>query len=69
MKDLIKALQILLKYNNATYPIQCEHDTMIFYVIEPWKVSEDDLAELRELGVERSDEFEDAFISLRFGSC
>ncbi len=28
MRDLIKALQIFLKYNDVTYPTHCEHDEL-----------------------------------------
>ena len=35
MEDLIKALQILLKYGNPKYPTHCEHDELSFHGIEP----------------------------------
>lgn len=70
MGDLIKALQILLKYaNDDRWPTNCEHDQL--YVgcgIELGMVSEEDLKELEELGFDWSDE-EDGFVSYRFGSC
>lgn len=28
MKDLVKALQILLKYGNPRNPLHCEHDIL-----------------------------------------
>lgn len=41
MEDLIKALQIFLKYENKMYPTYCEHD--ILYVdIDPSIVSDED---------------------------
>lgn len=69
MKDLIKALQILLKYaNDDRWPTNCEHD--LLYVgcgIELEKVSEEDVVELDKLGFFWDDEY-DGFISYRFGS-
>lgn len=28
MKDLIKALEIFMKYNNTQFPFHCEHDVL-----------------------------------------
>ena len=56
MSDLIKALQILLKYGNPDYPIHCEQDVMIVWGINPSSVSEADLAELYQLGFSVSEE-------------
>ena len=70
MSDLIKALQILLKYGNPDYPIHCEHDVMTVWGINPSSVSESDLAELNELGFFVSSEYgEECFQSFKFGSC
>jgi len=70
MEDLIKALQILLKYANKDYnPTHCEHDQL--YVgcdIELEKVTKEDITELDKLGFFWDDE-SDGFISFRFGSC
>ena len=70
MKDLIKALQILLKYaNDDRCPTNCEHD--VLYIgcgIELEKVNEKDIKELDDLGFFWSDE-DEGFISYRFGSC
>ena len=66
MEDLIKALQILLKYGNPHHPTHCEHDTLMICGIDPDDVSEEDKAELDKLGFFVSDE--DAFISFRYGS-
>ena len=70
MKDLIKALQILLKYADDSHnPTSCSHDE--FYVdcgIDPENVSKADLKELDELGFIPDDE-NGGFISFRFGSC
>jgi hypothetical protein len=70
MKDLIKALQILLKYANDDYgPTHCEHDML--YVgcnIDIEKVTGEDVTKLDELGFLWDDDH-DCFISYRFGSC
>jgi len=70
MKDLIEALQILLKYaNDDRNPTHCEHDQL--YVgcgIELKKVTKEDINRLDELGFFWSDE-DEGFISFRFGSC
>lgn len=70
MKDLIKALQILLKYaNDDSSPTHCEHDQMyIGCDIELDKVTKEDVKELCDLGFFWDDE-SDGFISYRFGSC
>jgi len=68
MDKLIKALQIFLKYDNPTYPTQCEHDElMICGNYNPERMSAADVAELEELGFRWSDNYE-VFQSLRFGS-
>jgi len=70
MKDLIEALQILLKYaNDDRNPTHCEHDQL--YVgcdIEIEEVSKEDIDKLDELGF-LWDEESYGFISFRFGSC
>lgn len=70
MKDLIKALQILLNYANDDYsPTHCEHDQLyIGCGIELEKVSKEDEKELYDLGF-FWDEDSEGFISFRFGSC
>jgi len=65
MEDLIKALQIMLKYGNPEYPTWCEHDVLHVCDIDPSKVSDADLTELDELGFI---EDEDGFVSFKFGS-
>ena len=66
MKDLIKALQILLKYDDTDYPTGCEHDILRVYV-DPVKVSHADKLELAKLGFNEDTEF-DCFSSFKFGS-
>jgi hypothetical protein len=69
MEDLIKALQILLKYGNPRNPSNCEHD--YFYVaIDPELVSEEDIKELDNLGFFIDSEYGgEGFGSFRYGSC
>ncbi|MCM0236713.1 hypothetical protein J8L13_04715 [Bacteroides fragilis] len=66
MEDLIKALQIFLKYGNPEHPTNCSHD-VLYVGITPEKVSEEDLEILDELGF-FPDEDECGFSSYRFGS-
>ena len=77
MEDLIKALQIFLKYGNSRWPTHCEHDVLTV-AIDPNIVSEDDIKALKALdfftvGLEGDDEDNDCndpcFQSFRFGSC
>ncbi len=67
MEDLIKALQILLKYGNPNYPTHCEHDVMYIVGIDPEDVSEEDIAELERLGFNYGGE-NDGFYSHKYGS-
>lgn len=67
MEDLIKALQIFLKYENKEYPTHCEHDELIVY-IKPSKVSNDDIQTLEELGFYTNID-EGYFYSFKYGSC
>ena len=50
MEDLIKALQILLKYGNPKYPTVCEHDILYIVGIDLKKISIEDITELENLG-------------------
>lgn len=68
MEDLIKALQIFLKYGNPDYPTHCEHDVMYICGIEPDQVSDEDKAELDRLGFFVADEPDDGFMSFKYGS-
>lgn len=67
MEDLIKALQIFLKYANEKWPTNCSHDELAIMGINPAEVSDQDKAELKTLGFEYNDE-EEYFYSFRFGS-
>lgn len=64
MDDLIKALTILKKYGSPAFPTHCEHDVLMV-LIDPSKVSEEDLATLDDLGFFPAD---GVFQSFRFGS-
>lgn len=68
MEDLLKAIQIFLKYGNPVNPTHCEHDVMRVN-INSEIVSEEDLKELNKLGFFPDDEFEDTFKSYKFGRC
>ena len=69
MEDLIKALQIFLKYGNPRYPTHCEHDILTIMEIDPDKVSDEDKDELDKLGFFVGDEYgEPAFHSYKYGS-
>lgn len=69
MEDLIRALQILLKYaNDDRNPTNCSHDVLYICAgISPDAVSDADKSELEDLGF--FDNGEDSFMSYRFGSC
>ena len=67
MKDLIKALEIFLKYQNKTWPTICEHDVLIINGIERQDVSDDDHIKLEILGFEWNESY-GAYVSYRFGS-
>lgn len=69
MDDLIKALQVFMKYGNPKYPTYCEHNIMmISSEIDPCNVSQDDINLLESLGFIVSEEF-GCFISYQYGSC
>jgi len=68
MEDLIKALQIFLKYKNNNYPTNCCHDMLVVCHITEDEVSDEDKVQLKKLGFSWSDEY-DGWCSYRFGSC
>ena len=67
MEKLIKALQIFLKYKNESYPTHCEHDVLYIVWITQEEVSNEDKAELEELGFYWSDGYE-SWVSTKYGS-
>ncbi len=68
MENLIKALQILLKYGNPDYPTHCEHDILYICGIDTALITVEDLEELDSLGFIIDLEEDDIF-SYRYGSC
>jgi len=66
MKDLIKALQIFLKYTDTKYPTACSHD-VLYVMCDPNDVSNEDIKELDKLGFFINDV--DGFSSYKYGSC
>lgn len=69
MDDLIEALNILRKYSNKEYPIQCGHDTLYVHGADPEKMSVEDIERLEALGFLVEEDIEKCFMSFRFGSC
>lgn len=67
MEDLLKVLNILVKYSKADLPTHCEHDELWFSTVEKDKVSKEDIRKLDKLGVFWS-ESDETFKSFRFGS-
>ncbi len=67
MENLIKALNILLKYGNPDYPTHCEHDTLYVCGIESKDVSEADISDLDKLGFFVNEE-DGGFMSFHYGS-
>lgn len=66
MEDLIKALQIFLKYGNPTYPTNCSHDELQIS-IDSKLISQEDLELLKNLSFNPNED--GGFSSFRFGSC
>jgi hypothetical protein len=66
MKDLIEALQIMMKHGDVRSPCHCEHDE--FHVYPKYMdFTADELSRLEELSF-AINEFEEGFVSYRFGS-
>ena len=65
MEDLIKALQVFLKYKNLRWPTHCEHDVLMIMEVTEEEVSEEDKAELDKLGFSWGGE---CWESYRYGS-
>lgn len=69
MEDLIKALQILLKYGNPAYPTHCEHDVLHICGIDVSSVTAGDRDALERLGFYFDEGNEEAgFYSFKYGS-
>jgi len=74
VKDLIEALQILIKYDDSKYPTNCSHDYLVFSNIKWRDIDKEDRKKLKELGFHKDKEFEDdnderCVGSFRYGSC
>lgn len=68
MGDLIAALTIFAKYQEPTrWPTICSHDKLTIVGVGCKEVSDQDAARLEELGFTWN-EFDEAWISFRFGS-
>jgi len=50
LSDLIKALQIFLKYRDVDCPTHCEHDVMVISSFTKDEISEEDRVALDKLG-------------------
>lgn len=66
MENLIKALQIFIKYGDIKYPTHCEHDILMVHY-NPNDFSKEDIEKLSELGFNANLD-EDCFYSFRYGS-
>lgn len=66
MKELIEALQILIKYGDPKYPTSCDHDILYIMGIRYSDVSEDDRKRLGDLGFHEGEW--DNFYSTKFGA-
>lgn len=66
MEKLIQALQIFLKYGNPNFPTHCEHD-VLYVMIDPSLVSDEDKAKLDELGFFPDDDGSGNFMSFLYG--
>lgn len=67
MKDLIEALQIMMKHGDVQYPTHCEHDQLNIFPAN-MDFTEEELARLDELSFIINED-ETGFYSFRFGSC
>ena len=68
MKQLIEALAIFAKYApDLSHPTCCDHD-VLYVLVPPVLVSDEDKARLAELSFRPSSDVPDAFSSFRFGS-
>ncbi len=67
MENLIKALQIFLKYGNPNYPTHCEHDILMIVGYTSSDFSKEDREELDNLGFFWNNEY-DCWTSFKYGS-
>jgi hypothetical protein len=67
MSELIKSLQIFLKYKNERRPTHCEHDILCVMGVTREEVSAEDAEALDALGFSWNEEY-DCWATFRFGS-
>lgn len=68
MKQLVEALQIFLKYGNPDCPTHCDLYQLTICGIDPADVSDEDKAELENLGFIVSNEYgKETFVSFKYG--
>ncbi len=67
MEDLIKALQIFLKYGNPKYPFYCADEVLQVHEYNISIFSDEDIEELEELSF-YWDEDNECFSSSKYGS-
>lgn len=67
MSELIKALQIFLKYKNEEWPTHCEHDVLCIMGVTKDEVSAEDAEVLKAVGFFWNEEYE-CWASFRYGS-
>jgi len=68
MENLIKALQIFLKYGNVDFPTHCEHDVIYVHGYNIDDFSQEDISKLGDLGFLYNED-DEHFFSYRYGSC
>ena len=68
MEDLIKSLQIFIKYKNERYPTNCDHDSFVVCGIKEDEISDEDKKELERLSFIYDYDY-CGWVSFRFGSC
>lgn len=74
MDELIEAFQIFLKYDNPTYPTNCEHDILHVYSsgedeYHPEKMKKEDVERLHTIGFNFDYHDLECWYSFRYGSC
>lgn len=67
MSELIKALQIFLKYKDVRCPTHCEHDVLCIMGVTKDEVSAEDALALDAAGFFWNEEY-DRWASFRYGS-
>ena len=68
MSDLIKALQIFLKYGDKSSPFYCNDETLQIHGYNIKDIDPKDVHTLENLGFHWTDEDDGYFYSFKFGS-